>query len=508
MNKITIGKYTLESLTSGMYTDAFVVYREYIQNSVDSIDQAYFHKILTPGNEKVLLSIDPSHQQIEVFDNGMGIPFEIAEDTLTGIGNSRKEASQSRGFRGIGRLCALSYCKKLSFETTYPGEPVISCLVIDAELLSNLLTEQGTESLSAETVMHRVCSFEQKQGAEKDHYFKAVLSGITPDSMLLDYSKVIPYLQQVAPLPFSQNLFTWGTEICNRIRQQGYEIPAYNIFISNQGSTTQLFKPYSDQFVVDRKKEIVDAHLDIEVSAISGIDGKISAIVWIAHTNYLGTIADRNIKGLRLRKGNILIGDEQTLNDVFKDARFNGWSIGEVYVLDPALLPNARRDNFEKNTSYFSFTEKMIFIASNIAKRIRSASLKRNDSLQNAIQKSSAIRSTADDLLLKDGVSVAGKTVLTKKMGALKSEIAQATISDDDVAEELQAIAFEELDLLIGKINGATSYKAINLAHNLNKSEKIFLEKIFQALESGLTREVSEQAMNTILGTVSAHAKK
>jgi len=39
-NVIKIGKYTLESLTTGMYTDPKIIYREYIQNSVDAIEEA------------------------------------------------------------------------------------------------------------------------------------------------------------------------------------------------------------------------------------------------------------------------------------------------------------------------------------------------------------------------------------------------------------------------------------------------------------------------------------
>ena len=39
-SEIKIGKYTLESLTTGMYTDPKIIYREYIQNSVDAIEEA------------------------------------------------------------------------------------------------------------------------------------------------------------------------------------------------------------------------------------------------------------------------------------------------------------------------------------------------------------------------------------------------------------------------------------------------------------------------------------
>lgn len=36
----TIGKNILDNLTTGMYSDSKVIYREYIQNACDQIDQA------------------------------------------------------------------------------------------------------------------------------------------------------------------------------------------------------------------------------------------------------------------------------------------------------------------------------------------------------------------------------------------------------------------------------------------------------------------------------------
>ena len=43
---IEIGKYTLESLTTGMYSEPKIIYREYIQNSVDSLEHAVTVKII------------------------------------------------------------------------------------------------------------------------------------------------------------------------------------------------------------------------------------------------------------------------------------------------------------------------------------------------------------------------------------------------------------------------------------------------------------------------------
>lgn len=48
---------------------------------------------------------------------------------------------------------------------------------------------------------------------------------------------------------------------------------------------------------------------------------------------------DKNIKGLRLRKGNILVGDKTTLNSIFKKPRFNGWFQGEIFIFDTYIVP-------------------------------------------------------------------------------------------------------------------------------------------------------------------------
>ena len=45
--KGTIGANILDSLTTGMYSDSKVIFREYIQNSCDSIDVAIQEGILS-----------------------------------------------------------------------------------------------------------------------------------------------------------------------------------------------------------------------------------------------------------------------------------------------------------------------------------------------------------------------------------------------------------------------------------------------------------------------------
>ena len=118
LKKIIIGKHTLESLTSGMYSDPYVVFREYIQNSVDSIDVAISKRILKTGEDQIVVQLRPTEQEIIIRDNGIGISNIEAEKVLISIGNSQKTSDSARGFRGIGRLAALSYCKQLIFRTS------------------------------------------------------------------------------------------------------------------------------------------------------------------------------------------------------------------------------------------------------------------------------------------------------------------------------------------------------------------------------------------------------
>ena len=46
---IQVGKYTLESLTTGMYSDP----KEYIQNSVDSLESAVSANLIEPQSMRI-----------------------------------------------------------------------------------------------------------------------------------------------------------------------------------------------------------------------------------------------------------------------------------------------------------------------------------------------------------------------------------------------------------------------------------------------------------------------
>ena len=133
---IKFGVNIVEIVTSGLYPNALDIFREYIQNSTDAIDDAVRAGILREGDGQIEIAIDENARRITIADNGIGI--SAARDfvrIMSNIGNSDKTLHSDRGFRGIGRLGGLAYCKTLVFSTKVAGEKKISTLTIDAEKL-------------------------------------------------------------------------------------------------------------------------------------------------------------------------------------------------------------------------------------------------------------------------------------------------------------------------------------------------------------------------------------
>ena len=65
------------------------------------------------------------------------------------------------------------------------------------------------------------------------------------------------------------------------------------------------------------------------------------------------------MRGIRLRAGNIQIGDAEALKHLFSEARGTNYFIGEVHTVDTNLIPNSRRDYFEENEACNAFEAKL-----------------------------------------------------------------------------------------------------------------------------------------------------
>jgi HSP90 family molecular chaperone len=124
---IVVGKDILEVLSSAMYVDPLAIYREYIQNAADAIDDARRAGVLaTDVAGAVEIEIDLEKRTAVIRDNGIGIPMEDFETRMTSFGASAKRGTNARGFRGVGRLSGLAYCQELVFRSRSAGEELVS----------------------------------------------------------------------------------------------------------------------------------------------------------------------------------------------------------------------------------------------------------------------------------------------------------------------------------------------------------------------------------------------
>lgn len=473
-----IGKYTLESLTNGMYASPLDMYREYVQNAVDSIDEAIRREIDNPSSFHIKIDIDSLNNTVTIIDNGVGIKSDRAVGTLLDIGNSQKDHVTARGFRGIGRLAGLSYCEKLIFKTSYSGENNRTIIEFDAEKLRRLLLPGSKESVSVNDVIDHIVTIKQEKESQSKRYFEVILQGVWTQSGITDEDSIREYLLQHAPLRFSKD-FRWGRTVCEKLKLNNFTIPQYIIVLNG----VEIFKPYRDSFTSDRVKKNTDFICDIQAKSFSRGD-KISAILWYAQTNYYGTILDNAIKGIRIRQGNILIGDKGSCSHLFKEERFNGWMIGELHILDDELIVNSRRDGFEKNNAYYELCDSLKEWATIMSKDIRHVSYER--SLASS-QKTVAEAESLDDI---DDIN----ELCTEDFGYGEDDFLDYPESDE--LAEIDYIS--KLGVLLDQKKAQTKYAALNVNKRLTLEQRKVLERVFDILTQEYDRKLADDIVNTI----------
>lgn len=345
-----IGKNVIEHLTTAMYENSYTVYREYIQNSADSIDIAVADGLLVKDDAIIDIHIEFNKRKVSIYDNAKGIPAANFNRILTDIADSEKDRTKDKGFRGIGRLAGVAYCDKLIFKSSYGGEDVESILEWDGVKLRKVLNDVNQHPSASELVDSITNTYTEP--AERDsHYFEVIMEHVIAESDdLLSEHDVIEYLRAVAPIPFT-NSFYFSSKIREFCNEENLKLDEYNIQVNGN----PLYKYYSTR-IYDGGNKVVDEISDIEFRKFVNKEGKLIAWMWFGVIKFVGAIHSTNkMRCLRLRKENIQIGNEETLGRFFKESRGNSYFVGEIYALDSELIPNARRDYFNLNSAYKDF---------------------------------------------------------------------------------------------------------------------------------------------------------
>ena len=371
--EVFIGKDILELLSTSMYVEPLSMYREYVQNAADSIETALGTTDASLPHD-VQITIDRQQRSIKITDRGLGLSERDFYRKLTSIGGSSKRGTKARGFRGVGRLAGLAFCQELVFRTRALGSNKIHELRWDTRKVRALMratdVHMDLATIVAESIETRTVSV----SSGPKHFFEVELRNVVRhrDDRLLNAVEVSNYLGQVAPVAFHPE-FTFGDQIKAFLSESGLTLRQLSINVEGEGL---VFRPHRD--VISSAGKLVRMN-ELETFKTLDRDGNVSSVSWILHHEYIGSLSKSTlINGWRFRSGDIQVGDNALLEDLFPETRFNGWTVAETHVLDRKIVPNGRRDNYEHSAHFSDLQTRLTPFAREIAHRCRTSSITRN----------------------------------------------------------------------------------------------------------------------------------
>jgi hypothetical protein len=502
-DEVIVGKDVLELLSTSMYVDPMTIYREYVQNAADAIEER--RKAGGRLSGKVSIDLDSAARSIKLRDNGVGLEWERFTERLCTLGASSKRGTAARGFRGVGRLAGLGYCQELIFRSRTEGEDRVSELRWDGRRLKSALRASHTDGELADLVREVVSVRRVTAGSYPTYFFEVELSGVIRhrNDRLLNPEAVAEYLAQVAPVPFSPQ-FRFGSEISAALKSQ-VELGEIDIRVNQ--SEEPLYRPHRNRIEIGEGE--YDKYTDIEFREIPEVDGGLAGMTWVLHHGYTGAIPNAAlVKGLRLRIGNMQIGDHALLEELFPEQRFNGWAVGEVHILDRRIIPNGRRDHFEQNVHFDNLLNHVGPVARDIGRRCRQSSINRKWLREFQLQKSAAIERA--EIASQGGMRKAARDTHTqasaKALAAMRKIAGQRLLAEDTRSElSKQVTATEER---VSKLLGKEPKAADVLAMYKPQLRAAYEQVLGLIYECASNRSAAKALVEKILGKLELEAGK
>ncbi|HRT84862.1 MAG TPA: ATP-binding protein [Bacteroidales bacterium] len=366
-----IGRQLFDVITSGMYDNPLMIFREYIQNAVDSIDLGVSQGFLSLEESEISIQLQGQYRTITIQDNGLGLSNENAHIVLRSLGCSPKEGTSQRGFRGIGRLGGLAYCDELIFETRSSEVEPVAVITWDKRFFEKIVKETDRYVSLHETVENvSRSSLRPAEISDPARFFRVIMKNVQRfhTDVLMNVKTVCDYLAQVAPVAYDNDKFRFTPLLVEHL-SASLEYRCYNITVNGY----QVKRPYTDTLKISTN--INETINDVELFTFNDFDNNPIAVGWYAKTNFIASLPNNlNSRGIRVRQGNIEIGDEHFLDDHFTERRFASWQIGEIHVLNNRLKPNARRDGFEQTADFERFLEQASLLGRHLSYLCRKSS--------------------------------------------------------------------------------------------------------------------------------------
>ena len=339
-----VRKKILSMLMFQLYSDERTIYREYVQNALDSINKAIDTRVLNQAKDGVvIIDIDAKHKVIKIKDNGAGIESANAVRTLLDISPSNKDGVSQAGMYGIGRLVGGGYCHELIFRTSARGEAIGTQITFDVDKIWQMV-EKDEEDYLATYVINECTKRETIPAEESDHYFEVELNGVKDDAApsLLDSEAIADYLREVAPVEYKpefKNTLIYKSTADNPEFKELHEgLEKVQVLVGE----TRIQKQYGLSI-----KGTKDKINNLEYYKIEDRKYGMLGWGWYALTKYTIQIPkDDKLAGIRLRAHNIQIGDANLLSgtNYWKEDRSNSYFYGEFFVAHPNIRPNGARE--------------------------------------------------------------------------------------------------------------------------------------------------------------------
>lgn len=531
-----IGKNVLENLTQSMYDDSRIIYREYIQNSCDQIDIAMKNNSFMGENLEIVITIDEKKRNIFIRDNANGISKKDIVHKLEDIADSDKKQGENKGFRGIGRLGGIGYCRELRFVTSFSGESEETTMIWDAKKLRDIFGDADNH-LSAEEVLQQIISYQYNNVNAKSHYFEVQLLGVNEENdQLLDYSDILQYISEVAPVNFKET-FIYKNKIeqfLNEHKDEVQPMHCYKIGLRKRdGEIIYVRKDYPTKIykILGNKKIGVDDVRDVYTDIIRDDQGNAIAWIWFAISCFKGAINDKGNpwKGLRLRQFNIQIGNRNTLSKFFSEGRGNSYFLGEVHTLSKKFRPNARRDYFTETPEVKDFEFALEEYFKNLTRLYKYASeinssydkIKKAETLEQDLQnkKQTGFSSTEDKTKMevaKDAADAKAKEAV-KKLDKFKEKtsaesqtplslLVEAIEHDrktnvDEIKKKAESKQKQEANLNNQKENTNKPEKARFLVDDLaayDKKTRKIISRIYDVIQKNMIKEEADALVEKI----------
>jgi len=342
----------LDTLTTALYDDPIVLFREYVQNSIDGPEGCNIGK--NKEHINVDINIDKISKTITILDDGPGLDPSKFDNAMKSISNSKK-GDKSVGFRGIGRFSGMSFCKNLIFESKVANNNVIKICNIDCEKYLELLNKNPDMDLK-KAINDITMITEEKSEASSAHYFKVTLSEYKKTlEWILDLKSFINRLSELLPVDYSEKFKS--AKLIKEKYKEIFEDDFDNYVCNVTVNDNKIFKKYTDD-------QIGESKIIYKVFSVpdknSGKPVK-AALTWFSfNTKMEANISWKNadIDGLMVRSKNMGMGDKKSLalyvlrgsNYVTTEremkAALDGMS-GEVLIKTNSLEDDAKREWFK-----------------------------------------------------------------------------------------------------------------------------------------------------------------